>query len=164
MRYTALFFLAILFCSCKSYIYVVRHAEKATPMGNNTDVSLTPAGEERASALLDSLKNMKIRVVYSTNTIRTRSTAKPTADYFQLHIQTYPNMPDSNFISTLRHLHKNALVVGHSNTVDDIVNRVCGAKLIAGDLKDSDYDNLFVIVMKRKKAVLLKRKYGEVYK
>ena len=160
MRFTAILFL-ILFSSCKSYIYVVRHAEKAIPMGNNTDVSLTAAGEERALALLDSLKNRKIRSVYSTNTIRTRSTAKPTADYFHLTIQTYPNMPDSNFISTLQHLHKNALVVGHSNTVDDIVNRVCGAVLMPGDLKDSEFDNLFVIVKKGRKREVLRRKYGK---
>ncbi len=164
MRYAALFSFILLFSSCKSYIYVVRHAEKATPMGNNNDVPLTPAGEERARALLDSLKHKKIEAVYSTNTIRTKSTAKPTADYFHLAIQTYPNMPDSNFISTLRHLHKNALVIGHSNTVDDIVNRVCDAILIPGDLKDSEYDNLFMIERKGKRFMLLKRKYGGVSK
>lgn len=159
MRFLALSFL-FFFCSCKSYIYVVRHAEKATPMGNNSDVALTAAGEQRALALLDSLKDKKIRAIYSTNTIRTRSTAKPTADHFHLDITTYPNMPDSNFISTLKRSHKNTLVVGHSNTVDDIVNRVCGAQLIAGDLKDSEYDNLFVISKKGRKCILLKRKYG----
>ena len=153
--------LLVFFCSCRSYIYVVRHAEKATPMGNMTDVALTPAGEQRAQALLDSLRDKKIKTIYSTNTIRTRSTAKPTADHFHLNIGTCPNMPDSGFILTLQRTHKNTLVVGHSNTVDDIVNRVCGAVLIPGDLKDGEYDNLFVIVKKGKRFMLLKKKYGE---
>lgn len=160
MRILALSFLFFLF-SCKSYIYVVRHAEKATPMGNNSDVPLTVAGESRAMALLDSLKDKKIRAVYSTNTTRTRSTAKPAADYFHLNIATYPNMPDSNFITILKRTNKNTLVVGHSNTVDDIVNRVCDAQLIPGDLTDREYDNLFVIVKKGKRVMLLKRKYGQ---
>lgn len=159
MRISALLIL-IIFCSCRSYVYVVRHAEKATPMGNNNDVPLTPAGEERARALLDSLKDKKIRAIYSTNTIRTKTTARPTAEHFHLEIKNYSSLPDSNFISLLRRTHKNTLVVGHSNTVDDIVNRVCGATLIAGDLKDQEYDNLFVISKKGKKIMLLKRKYG----
>jgi len=51
-------------------------------------------------------------------------------------------------------------VVGHSNTVDDIVNKLCGQVKIASDLNDGEYDNLFVVKIKGKKIVFDKRKYG----
>jgi 2,3-bisphosphoglycerate-dependent phosphoglycerate mutase len=159
MRYLALV-LIVIFCSCNSYIYVVRHAEKATPMGNNSDVPLTATGEQRALALEASLQNKKIGAVYSTNTIRTKSTAKPTADHFLLPVLLYVNPPDSIFIASLKRSIKNTLVVGHSNTVDDIVNMLCGKKLIETDLKDTEYDNLFVVKRSGKKFTLIRKHYG----
>ena len=48
----------------------------------------------------------------------------------------------------LKKLKKNILVVGHSNTVDDIVNGLCNSKKIAADLQDNEYDNLFVVKYK----------------
>jgi broad specificity phosphatase PhoE len=159
MRIFLLVFTVFL-CSCSSYIYVVRHAEKATPMGNNSDVPLTPAGEERAKALRDSLKHKNIELIYSTNTIRTKNTAEPTAQWFHLSINTYNNASDSSFIATLKHSKKNILVVGHSNTVDDIVNRICGRQLIARDLMDIEYDNLFVLKRNGKSFHLTRKRYG----
>lgn len=144
MRYlipVVLIFLA----SCSNTIYVVRHAEKATPMGNNSDVPLTAEGQRRAESIARILKNKKIKQVFSTNTIRTKSTAQPTADEFKLPVKTYGQKPDSAFIQELISNEINTLVVGHSNTVDDIVNMLCGEKKIAGDLPDSAYNNLYII-------------------
>jgi hypothetical protein len=44
----------------------------------------------------------------------------------------------------------NVLIVGHSNTVDDVVNGITGKKVFA-DLKDTAYGDLFMIVRKGKK-------------
>jgi phosphohistidine phosphatase SixA len=94
------------------------------------------------------------------NTIRTRSTVKPTADLFGLTIETYSPQPDSSFIRLLKSKRKNVLVVGHSNTIDDIANMLCGLKVVPGDLKDNEYDNLYLIKKKGNHYSFTNKKYG----
>ena len=125
------------------------------------DPPLTEAGEERAKALKDILKIKKIGYVFSTNTTRTRSTAEPVKTFFNLVTATYSPIPDSVFIVRLKSLNKNTLIVGHSNTVDDIVNKLCGAIKIPADLHDTEYDNLFVVKKKGKKMSFENKKYGK---
>jgi len=60
----------------------------------------------------------------------------------------------------LKALKKNTLIVGHSNTVDDIVNGLTGSRAVPGDLQDSEYNNLFVIRVLRKKVSFERKKYG----
>lgn len=148
------FALLLLLTSCSHTYYVVRHAEKAVPspgttMSTPNDPALSEAGEQRAQALKEALKDKKIEYIYSTNTIRTRSTAEPLRNYRALSTQTYGPMPDSTFITLLKTLKNNTLVVGHSNTVDNIVNGLTNAATVPADLQDSEYDNLFVITYKR---------------
>ena len=160
MKFILCAFLLVSFASCAQTIYIVRHGEKAPPVGNSTDVSLSAEGEARAKALMEELKNKKIEAIYSTNTIRTKSTAQPTATHFGLTISTYGPRPDSAFIQMLKSSDKNILVVGHSNTIDDIANLLTGSTDAGVDLKDSDYDNLFIIKKKGDKWVLKKETYG----
>lgn len=155
-----LLFILLTCLSCSHTYYVVRHAEKATATGNmmSNDVPLTEAGQKRAEQIKELLKNKKVGEVYSTNTIRTRSTAQPAADHFRLSLNTYGPMPDSAFIASLKSKKKNILIVGHSNTVDDIVNGLCGEKKVAGDLDDAEYNKFFIIKMKNKKALFTEMK------
>lgn len=148
---TLLLSFSLLLTACSRTYYVVRHAEKAAPGPNmSTDVPLTPEGEERALALRDSLKNKKIGYIFSTNTVRTKSTAAPTAALLSLPTTIYGPKPDSNFIQQLFKLKKNALIVGHSNTVDDIVNGLCKNKYEIKDLAETEYDNFFVVKITKK--------------
>lgn len=65
------------------------------------------------------------------------------------------------FIKKLKAIKKgNVLVVGHSNTIDDIANKLCGKTVVPGDLKETQYDNLFVVRRKGKKFVFTNKKYG----
>ena len=80
----------------------------------SSDVPLTEKGKQRAEALKEVLKDKKIAYVFSTNTIRTKSTAQPTADYFHLTTEMYGPRRDSAFINLLRSKKKNTLIVGHS--------------------------------------------------
>ena len=145
--------------SCTHSVYIVRHAEKAAD-NMSGDVALSEAGQQRAETLREALKSEKIAEIYSTNTVRTRSTAQPVADYVGQPVQTYGPMPDSAFISLLGSKKRNILVVGHSNTVDDIANRLCGRTVVPGDLPDSEYDNLFVVKVRGKKTSFERKKYG----
>ena len=144
--------IALILTSCSHTYYIVRHAEKAVPsagvtMSTPDDPPLSDAGSRRAEALKEVLKNKNITSIYSTNTIRTRSTAEPLSKSAGLTIQTYGPRPDSNFINNLKKLNSNILIVGHSNTVDDVVNGLVNHQELS-DLADGEYDNLFVVKYK----------------
>ena len=151
------------FISCTRTIYIVRHAEKiassdsAAKMMQN-DPPLSEAGKVRALVLKDELASKHVDHIYSTNTTRTRSTAEPLSQAIKVNVETYSNI--DSLISTIRSIKGNVLVVGHSNTVDDIVNKLCGQTKIASDLKDGEYDNLFIVKIRGKKIIFHKRKYG----
>ena len=168
MRYFILVFSVVLF-SCGNTYYIVRHAEKASgidpsTMKTSADPPLSIEGQERALKLKEMLSGKNIRHIFSTNTTRTISTAKPLKELFlDMPIQIYSSKPDSMdaFIQKLKAIRKeNVLVVGHSNTVDDIANKLSGQTVVPGDLKDNEYDNLFVIKRKGKSFVFKGEKYG----
>ena len=159
--------------SCGNTIYVVRHAEKETGMDMatmkpSTDPPLTFGGQERALALKQILSGKNIKYIYSTNTLRTISTAKPLKELFMnVPLEIYSSKPDSTdaFIEKLKAIKKgNMLVVGHSNTVDDIANKLAGKMVVPGDLKDYEYDNLFILKRKGNSYIFKKEKYGKAPK
>src|SRR5450432_2664314 len=125
MRLTCLLILALCSMACTHTYYIVRHAEKATVPGNPNDPPLSDEGRQRTTVLKEILQGEHIAYVFSTDVNRTKSTAQPVADYFGIPVLLYGPKPDTVFIERLKKLKKNILVVGHSNTVDDIVNGLC---------------------------------------
>ena len=155
--------------SCGNTIYIVRHAEKATVEAGAsqmmaTDPPLSDAGNVRAIQLRDKLKGKNIQYIFSTNTSRTVSTAQPLNELRgNNRIEIYSSKKDSidMFINRLKSIKNgNVLVVGHSNTVDDIVNRLCQNMEISADLRDNEYDNLFILKRKANRYRFVKAKYG----
>ena len=151
--------MVLLSCKTTTY-YIVRHAEKETTNTMTSDVPLSAAGKQRAEALKEVLKNENIKHVYSTNFIRTKSTAQPLADAIYVPVEIY-DPKDSKFINRLKAVDGNALIVGHSNTVDDLVNALSGTKEINGDLPDSAYGDLFVVKKKGNHFSFEKKHFGE---
>lgn len=155
MRIVTLLTATVLFLSsCSHTYYVVRHAEKAVPaegtvMNTPNDPPLSHVGEQRAIALKELLHDKGIRYIYSTNTIRTKSTAEPTSSLLGIPVRTYGPKPDSAFIHQLKSLKKNVLIVGHSNTIDDIANGLAGEQKVEGDLPETMYDQVFIIHYKK---------------
>ncbi len=111
-----------------------------------SDVPLTPAGEQRAQHLKDLLLNKGVKYIFSTPTMRTRSTAGPLSDLTGVPVQLYAPRDTMNlFVQRVRSLRNgNVLIVGHSNTVDDLVNSFTG-KILLTDLPETEYDNLFIL-------------------
>jgi len=149
--------------SCCRSVYVVRHAEKiastdsaAKMMAN--DPPLSEAGKVRAVSLKNELRHKHIKHIYSTNTIRTMATVQPLSGATKVKIISYSNV--DSMVNVIKSIKGNVLVVGHSNTVDDIVNKLCGQTKITGDLKDNEYDNLFLVKFRGKKRIFSRRTYG----
>ena len=145
-----IFFLliTIVFCACTTGTvdyYIVRHAEKAAIDSTikSTDVPLSEPGKKRAEGLKKELENKGIRYIYTTNPIRKKATAEPLSKAISIPVEIYDGN-ETGFIETLKSLEGNVLIVGHSNTVDDIVNGLTGKSLIK-DLKDNQYGDLFIV-------------------
>jgi len=161
MRIARLLLVLLLLHSCKSASYfVVRHAEKETTTSMGSDVPLSEVGKERAEALKDQLMHKHIRSIYSTNFLRTRSTAQPLAKALNLSIQIYEPL-DTSLVKLLRNRKENILIVGHSNTVDNIVNTLIGSKVIPGDLADNEYGDLFVVKRRGRHYSFDKKHFGK---
>lgn len=160
-----IFFLVLfisLTASAQTY-YIVRHAEKAAVDGNpNMSASnppLSDAGKARAEALRDLLKDKKITQIYSTDYIRTRTTAEPLSMALNVPIVTYKTGADIQSMEQNLDPARVVLIVGHSNTVDDLVNMFCKEQKLT-DLPDTEYDNLFVVTIKNGVATFERKKFG----
>lgn len=104
---------------------VVRHAEK---VNDSRDPDLSPAGQARARALAGQLRDAPLVAAWSSAYARTRQTGQATAQAHGLDLREYDAaMPAADLAAMLRreHRHGTVLVVGHSNTVPDIVAALC---------------------------------------
>jgi broad specificity phosphatase PhoE len=139
-----LFFLALSIGQAQttpSVIFIVRHCEKA--MESTDNPNLAEEGKKRATHLAEILKNAGIEAVYSTNFKRTMQTAEPLANAMKLSPAAYEPR-DANFGEQLRKSGKKVLVVGHSNTVPDLLNQLTGTK----NYQPNDgYGDLWVVTM-----------------
>jgi phosphohistidine phosphatase SixA len=132
-------------------VVVVRHAEKSTD--DPRDPSLSTAGQDRARALNALLRNAGVTDIYTTQYKRTRQTAEPFAQQFGITIVERP-ITAANSATYARDLAqeiftrsagKGVLVVGHSNTVPDIVKALSGSTV--PEIADPEYDHVFVVVI-----------------
>ncbi len=132
-------------------IVVVRHAERSTD--DPRDPSLSAAGQQRARDLSAVLRDARVTVIYTTHYKRTRQTAEPYAQEHGISIVERP-ISAANSATYARDLAqeirtrsagKSVLVVGHSNTVPDIVRALSGADIPA--MTEAEYDHIFVVVI-----------------
>ncbi|MCA8974257.1 MAG: histidine phosphatase family protein [Planctomycetes bacterium] len=124
-------------------VILVRHAEKANDGTDNPPLSA--AGTARADELARVLEFVDLNAVYATTYQRTQLTATPTAIAKNL---TPVLQNDLDQLETaLKSSWSTTLVVGHSNTVPDLVNRLAGTSL--ADLPESEYDHMFVVYRTR---------------
>jgi broad specificity phosphatase PhoE len=163
MRLIFAFLLLGSFNGFSQTIYIVRHAEKAAQAANmSSDVPLSDAGVQRAGQLKDLLFHKKIAYIFSTDRIRTRSTAKPLSEAIGIPVELYANDTMPKFIERVKALKKNVLIIGHSNTIDDLTNTLCSEKKVPTDFAETDYDNMLVIKIKKKKVLFEHKTYGAV--
>ena len=141
-------------------IYLVRHAEKTK---ERPDPGLTEEGNERALELVKILQDKKLTAIHSSDYIRTKETARPTAEFFELAIQLYDPRDLPAIAKTLKEQSGSHLVVGHSNTTPQLVELLGGDSVSEID-EASEYDRLYIISFTQDgsvKSELLR--YGNLY-
>jgi len=128
-------------------VVVVRHAEKASEIAR--DPILSAAGQARAAALDSALANSKLTAIVVTQYQRTSLTAAVAArrhGLVPIEVAVAGAIGDhaQAIAREVRRHQGTVLVVGHSNTIDDIVAALGGPADI-GDLPDSVYSAMFIV-------------------
>lgn len=143
-------------------IFLVRHAEKAY----GYDPALAFKGVRRASLLAEILKEMPLDAVYATHFKRTQETAKPAAREKGLDIQQYDPKELAALVFRLRRKNRgqSVLVVGHSDTTPEVVNRLVSRGVLER-IDERDYSNFYIVAIGEKgEKEVLRLKYGEAWR
>ena len=169
-------FIFLISAICVSWIYyyrcwfyypttvmLVRHAEKGSaPPG---DPYLTSAGEARAAKLVHVVGSSGIKAIFVSNTNRSRRTAQDLADSLNI----VPTEMSASAVDEMsgRILNdfrgQTVLVIGHTNTIPDIVEKLGGGNM--PDINEAVYDNLFIVSVcrcYRGVTKVINLKYGEL--
>lgn len=169
MRQLVAIAFALFFCSCSSTttIYLVRHAEKQAQDPNKpippNDVELSDSGHVRARVLRDSMQPRALKGIFATTVVRTQQTVEPTAAAKGLTVKLYPaTQPAADaLVDSLSAIKgKVFLVAGHSNTVPAMVRHLGLPCSFAGNIPDNDYDNMFIITIKKGVKTVKETTYG----
>jgi len=143
-------------------VYLVRHAEKSTD--DPVDPNLSDAGYIRADSLSNQLREAGINIIITTDRKRTIETAAPLARRRHIIPEIVPISAgaahiDSVVAAVRRHPGATILVVGHSNTIGRIAEKL-GSDPI-GELCDNEYSDLIILEMpKGKRTRMLVDSYG----
>jgi phosphohistidine phosphatase SixA len=120
--------------------YVMRHLEKA----EGPDPALSAAGAANAGRLATWFEDRaKPRAIYVSTTRRARETAAPLAARLGLTPQEYNPADTPALVARVRAEPGSVLVVGHSNTVPEIVASLGGTR--PAPLAESDYGSVWMV-------------------
>jgi broad specificity phosphatase PhoE len=132
-------------------VVVVRHAEKATD--DPKDPTLSEVGQARAQRLATALRGLKPAAAYATQYRRTQMTATPTAleNGFEVTVRPIDASNEATYAADLAHEIRQGppgravLVVGHSNTVPDVVKALTG--IDPAPIADDEFDRVYVVTL-----------------
>lgn len=130
-------------------VIVVRHAERAdggaSTMTGGSDPELSDAGKARAQKLAAMLGDAGVVAIYTTEYRRTKDTAAPLAAKIGVKAEVVSSRDASVLVAKIKsHTAGAVLVVGHSNTVPQIVKGLGGSAVTVGD---DEYDSLFFVAV-----------------
>ena len=127
-------------------ILLVRHAERADAGAPaEKDPGLSAAGRTRAEALGKELRDARITAIYTSEFKRTQETAAPLAESLGVKVEAVPAKESAALLAKLKSGDGNVLVVGHSNTLPEIIKALGIAAPVT--IGENDYDDLFVVVL-----------------
>jgi len=127
-----------------STFYLIRHAEKDRTDTTNSNPELNQDGLSRAIKWAEIFNPIDLDIIYATNYERTSMTAAPTSIKKDINI-TYYNPSDIDIEALkLANQGKNVLIVGHSNTTPEMVNKLLGYEKYEA-MDDTDNSSLFIV-------------------
>jgi 2,3-bisphosphoglycerate-dependent phosphoglycerate mutase len=151
-------------------VFLVRHAERADEP--RQDPPLTEKGVARSEALARLLRTADVKAIYTSQFARTKLTAEPLAKQLgvpitAISLKTSPSNPraiaEESTKETVDKILSNVvggsvLVVGHSNSIPDVI------KMLGGDapaIDEKKFDDLFIVtVYANHQAKVTHLKYG----
>jgi phosphohistidine phosphatase SixA len=138
-----LLFVSVSIASAQPIVVIVRHGEKATDSG--TDPDLSSAGRARADALARILKDSGITAIFTNEFKRTQETAAPTATSVHVTPTVVAAKDAAALVAKLHQLDGNALVVGHADTIPNIIKALRINTPI--NIPDDEYSELLIVTL-----------------
>ena len=151
-------------------VFLIRHAEREEEP--KQDPPLSKDGIARSQALARLLSNAGIKAILTSQYNRTKQTGEPLATKLGLSLTPFslklsPSNPrkiaeESTTEVTnkiLEHAGQSVLVIGHSNSIPDVI------KMLGGDvvptIDERKFDDLYIVTVYAKgKAKVVQLKYG----
>lgn len=134
--------------SCTTF-YFIRHAEKADSSQNP---DLSAAGLIRAEKWKAILEDLPLDAIYTTDYKRTFQTINFIASSRKLTPTIYnPKTVDAALL-VKTNKGKSVLVVGHSNSIPDLTNKMIGIKKYE-TISESVFGNLYIVTICEEKVV-----------
>ena len=137
-------------------VFLVRHAERAD--APREDPPLLETGTARAQSLARILAKSGIKAIYTSQYLRTRATAEPLAKQLgiasvAISLKMSPSNPRQVSSESIQEIvdkilqrpGENALVIGHSNSVPDVIKALGGD--VVPTMDEKEFDDLFVVTV-----------------
>lgn len=151
-------------------VFLVRHAERADEP--RQDPPLTEKGVARSEALARLLSTADIKAIYTSQFARTKLTAEPLAKQLgvtatAISLKTSPSNPRAIAEESTKEIvdkimtqvDGNILVVGHSNSIPDVIKMLGGN--VVPSIDEKKFDDLFIVtVYENRRAKVVHLKYG----
>lgn len=139
--------------------FIFRHAEKTSAAD---DPELSPEGVARANTLAFMLSGAGISAIHSTDYKRSRATVEPLGRELGLDTRLYDPAEPEMFVQELLDEGGRHVIVGHSNTVPEMVELLGGDPGSEIDEK-AEYDRLYIITILDGQPVSTLLRYGEAF-
>ena len=140
------------FTANSTTVIVIRHAEKATV--GEPDPPLSAAGEARAALLArmlgDTQSPGRLDAIYISSALRNRMTAAPLAGRLGITPIVAPTDDPKGLVHRVlrENSGKRVMVIGHVNTVPDIVAALSGRSDIP-QLDEKDFGTMYIVTVPR---------------
>lgn len=121
------------------HFFVTRHLQKDA----GQDPGLTAEGQRCAQALAVMLEGRGVRAIFASMTRRGRETAAYPGNALRVMAQEYAPADIAGVAARAQAAEGSVLIVGHSNTVPDIVERLGGTR--PGPIDESRYAEVWQI-------------------
>ena len=137
-------------------VFLVRHAERAD--APREDPPLTEAGTARAQSLARILAKSGIKTIITSQYLRTKATAEPLAKQsgvasIVVSLKSSSANPRQVMAESIQEIvdkiyqrpGENALVIGHGNSVPDVIKALGGD--VVPTMDEKEFDDLFVVTV-----------------